>query len=277
MLHLLSVTTLTCYAVALMLLLAQVFFRALPKGVAKTSQVLFVIGYVAQVALAVPFLFQQEYRFLYNGADYLFWVALAVSSAYLIFRQRVQYPILGVFLLAAVLLFMGSSSYLVHTAPRSQFDTGVGVLLGLHVLPAMLAEACLCIACALSAVFLVQERRLKSKSLQDMSFRGPSLEWLSRTSQRLLSLGFIAMSVALISGVVSAAIAGVSILRFDISVLVATVAWLSLAWIQYGRLISQWSARRMSAATLLSALSIIVVFICMRLFFGTVLHGNPAI
>lgn len=275
MIHALAIVNLLLYGIALLLSVVCVFHDSPLKR--RLVDGTFVAGFAAHLALLYYYLLEQRPQFLLSGADYFFWLSLIVAIAYLWLRRTIKFPMLAVFLISADLLFLASSSYLVHTAPLRALHGQTALLLGFHVMPAILAEACLCVASGLSAVFLMQEHRLKGRRPQLLTFRGPSLEWLSRVSRWSVSAGFIAMSIAILSGCLWSYVRGQAFLRGDVSVLVAILAWGFLGYIHIGKYLQRWSARRLSVVTILSTISILLAFVCIRLFSGTVMHGNPGV
>ena len=275
MVHIFSLITLLGYTIALTTS-CILLYRESSRG-RLLARFAFHAGFISHILLIIPFIRFEEFRFLRSGADYFFWLSLAVALAYQLFRQKIQYPVLGVFLLSATVLFLGSSSYLVHMAPLHAVRQDLGIVLSFHVLPAIVAEVSLCIAAGLSAVFLMQERRLKGKRLLTLQFQGPSLEWLERGSRYALALGFLAMSFAIVSGCIWAYALGTSLLRLDVSIIIALLSWCALGFIQIGKFSRRWSARQLSIATVISTVSIVVAFLFIRLLSGTVMHGNPGI
>lgn len=278
MIHLVAVLALLMYLLSSILFLAAVSLgRQVTLGPASLS---LRAGFgLHTLAIALIFLMERPIL-LESRADYFFWLAWIVPLAYFTLRRRMSFPIVGAFVSSASLLFWTSSSYLVHqvSAPaRAAAEPGSALsnaaLLGLHALPALLAEASLVLAFIVSSVFILQSRRLKSKSLDTLSFRGPSLDSLESLNHRFVLTGFIAMTLAVLSGSVWALSQRRMLLGSDLSQWSAVASWVLLAVILHSRLTLRWSALRLSRVTVWVTGVFVVSFFLMVLLSGTAMHN----
>jgi hypothetical protein len=137
---------------------------------------------------------------LENGADYFLWVSWLLALVLLAFRRWFDYPMLGAFITSAIVLFMGSSSYLLHQDTTSLIDqvelsSRQGLMVSLlHGVPALVSVVSLVLALAVSLAFLVVERRIKRRTSLALEVGGVSLQLLDRLNTQLVRIGFVAGS-----------------------------------------------------------------------------------
>jgi hypothetical protein len=125
--------------------------------------------------------------FLPSGrADFYLLLSFGVALSYLFVSRSVRFPILGAFASAATILFLASSSYLLHLVPSRPPALGV-FFQAFHVLPALFAELALVLAVVLGIIFRIQGRRLKRKDSISSIVVAPNLTTLERWMVHLLS------------------------------------------------------------------------------------------
>jgi ABC-type transport system involved in cytochrome c biogenesis permease subunit len=217
---------------------------------------------------------------LENGADYFLWVSWCLALVCLIGRRWFAHPLLGAFTIPAVVLFMGSSSYLLHQSAQSllginQLGRREGVFISmLHGVPALVALVSLVLALVVSAAFLILERRLKHRRFDVLDAGGVSLQLLDSLNKHLVQVGFAAISLVIVSGGVWAIVLQKSILTFDTSVVSGLILWALLAAILHARLIMHWSPKKVSRLTLLVTASYFASLFLAIVFSGRITHAS---
>jgi len=275
LIHFFSISAIGLYSVAVFMFLVEVVGKRFWRG--DLAMYFFYAAFLAHAALVFPFLFDNRFQFLQSGGDYFFWLSFALAIAFILFRRRLQYATLGCLWGGMIILFMVSSSYLMHITSLGRFETPVGFLLSFHVLPVLVAEVCFCIAFGVSTVYLLQQRRLKNKQIEAITLRGPSLETLERYRGLAVQTGLIAMTFAIVSGCIWAYAHGDLFLKPDLFVWMALLAWVVLSYIQHGSAVVGWSGKKSSKITVLITAIILLGLVCVRLFSGTIVHGNAGI
>jgi ABC-type transport system involved in cytochrome c biogenesis permease subunit len=217
-------------------------------------------------------------RVLDNGADYFLWVSWATALVFFFFRRKLEYPIVGAFVVPVIVAFMGSSSYLLHAGAESlvaRQEGRVSVVLSLvHAVPALVSVVSLAMALIVSAVFLVVERRLKRRPAVALLSSGPDLQLLDRLNRQLVQIGFVAISLVVVSGGLWAVSQQKPIFTFDTSVISGIAVWLLLACILHARLVLGWSPKRVSRFTILVTASFFAsVFVVMAMA-GRITHAS---
>ena len=104
---------------------------------------------------------------------------------------------------------------------------GQGPLLIIHVGLAIVGEAFAIIACAVSVVFLWQQSLLKKKLLDQLPPTLPAIDRIDALLRQSLWLGFILITLGLLSGVLLAQVNPTMALKMKEKVIWATAVW---AW-----------------------------------------------
>jgi ABC-type uncharacterized transport system permease subunit len=104
--------------------------------------------------------------------------------------------------------------------------------------------AALFISFGASLLYLIQERRLKSKQAGSMKSRLPALEVIDEIGYRSLLLGFPFMTLGLIAGVVVAQATFGRVNFLDPKILLSILMWLVYMVMLYTRWNAGWRGRR---------------------------------
>jgi ABC-type transport system involved in cytochrome c biogenesis permease subunit len=253
-----------------MLFLLQLWRPSRTGRLQRSARMLSLCGFVFHTVTIATVLRDPRFFALDNGADYFLWASWLLALVFLIFRRWFDYPILGAFIASGVVLFMGSSSYLLHQDAESLVVGGANserrdlMVSLLHGVPALVATVSLVLALAVSVVFLIVERRIKRRTALALEAAGGvSLQLLDRLNTQLVRIGFVAISLVIVSGGLWAVMERKSVFTADTSVVSGLLVWLLLAVVLFVRLVLQWSPRKISRLTVVVAgsflLSVFVV------------------
>src|SRR5690606_10387874 len=88
-------------------------------------------------------------------------------------------------------------------SPAGEQRHGLTLLGRVHISLATVGVAIFALASALAAIYLLEERNLKRKKFDALSFKNPdaSLDALDALSQRLVQAGFLVFTVAVALGI----------------------------------------------------------------------------
>ena len=127
--------------------------------------------------------------------------ALIAVAAYLALRERLRLSALGAFIAPIALTFMVGAQFVGQSGEAAQ---GVSrTLLMFHIAANVLGIGLFLIAGAAGSVYLLQERRLRTKKrVAAMGSRLPPLEALDTTTHRLLLAGFPLLTFGVVTGAV---------------------------------------------------------------------------
>jgi ABC-type uncharacterized transport system permease subunit len=267
-------------AFAMYLLASVVFLASLPSGsqrAARAGSWVHKAGLALHTIALVPFILDRRLFLLSSGGDYIFWLAWLLSLSFAVLGRKLDFPIIGALVCPAVALFLLSSSYLVHLKGGSYQGSNGAVLIGTHVIPAMIAELCLMLAFVISIVFLLQSKRLKRREAgraRRLPFEGPSLTTLERFQRGFLLFGFISISLAVVSGCIWSYSEGRALLVNDLRQWLGVCTWILLALLLHSRITLRWSAKQVAVATVLIVGLVLFSFLMLTILTGSVLHGG---
>lgn len=285
MTHFVAVCGISLYLVVTVLQLAQLWRPTKAGRRWRISSIAFISAFILHTVTLLLVVRDPQMRALENGADYFLWVSWAIAAVYLAFRRWFDYPLLGAFITPAVVLFMGSSSYLLHQGAPSLIDPNVAIAAGetahtglavslLHGVPALVAVVSVVLALAVSVVFLIVERRLKKRSSLSLESGGLNLQLLDRLNSHLVKIGFVALSLVIVSGGLWAVMRREAIFSLDTSVVSGLVLWALLAAILFARLVLAWSPKRLSRLTVLVTGGFILSVFLVLIVAGRMTHAS---
>lgn len=280
MTHLLAVTSMALYIVATALMLFQLWRPSRAGRTVRVAQLSFYSALALHTVTLGLVLNDSRYVLLENGADYFLIASWGLAAAFAALQHRLNYPIVAAFLIPAIVLFMGSSSYLLHQEAPSLLPTDSsqakeGILLSLlHGVPALVAVVSLAMALVVSAVFLIVEGRLKARKAGALSISGPNLQLLDMLNRQLIQVGFVAISFVVLSGSLWAVSRQQPILSADTSVISGLVTWMLLAFILHVRLVLKWSPKQVSRLTVLVTASFFVTAFAVMAWAGRFTHAE---
>lgn len=116
--------------------------------------------------------------------------------------------------------------------------------LGLHVTACFVGYACFVLGFCFAVLYLWQEAEIKSRRVDENFFRLPSLGMLDAMGYKTIALGFIALSIGIISGSVWAQRAWGTFWSWDPKETWALLLWLVYLAYLHGRVTRAWKGRR---------------------------------
>jgi hypothetical protein len=135
------------------------------------------------------------------NATYLMWLSWALALLFLLLWRKFFDPLFGALTLPLVLGLFCGSSVVAHSPQGILFSQNEGlssVMTIGHVAPVVVAEACLLGVLVMSFALLIQERRLKRKASLVHFLSGPSMVLLQRINNRVVEVGFAAISFGIL-------------------------------------------------------------------------------
>lgn len=205
---------------------------------------------------------------LSSTAEALAFVAFLVAGGFLLASLRQGLTTIGAFVAPTVLVLVVLARVLPDEAPARAPG---GALAFAHVLLSTAGEALFALAALVAIVYLVQERRLKRKDFSDLQRGGASLETLERLSALCVLTGFPLFSLAIVSGAVLVARAGVVQSGHGLrpEYLLAVASWLAYGALIIARRGAGWRGRRaawLTVAGFVAALLVLLGYFLRQLF-----------
>jgi ABC-type transport system involved in cytochrome c biogenesis permease subunit len=250
MTHTLAIATILFYIASTALNGVQLWRPSRKGKTSVATQALLYAGFVCHTATVLNVLLDPRYILLSNSADYFLWASWGLAVAFVGLGKRLSSPLIGAFIVPLIVLFMGCSSYLLHQAATSLIDKQSsdqvrGVVLPLlHAVPALFAFVSLVLALVVSAVYLIVEKRLKSKKRDVLDISAPNLQRLDALNRQLVQVSFVSISFVVLSGGLWAVSAQRPVFSDVVSVFSGIVTWILLALVLYLRLVKKCSNKQ---------------------------------
>ncbi len=181
--------------------------------------------------------------------------AWSLGALYLVLLRRYPVVSLGSFVtaLATVLAVLS----LLVSGDQLAADAVPGWILRVHIGMAFIGITAFAFATAVSLVFLLQSRMIKSKSHSTLRSRLPPLDVLDGLALRGIIVGFPFYTLALLLGSVQAVRAGAPGVRA--TYLVALASWVIYGAVLQARLTAGWRGRRAAILTTVGFFAALVV------------------
>ena len=190
-------------------------------------------------------------------------MAFVLSAGYLIACLRYRLSLAGVALVPLVLGLL----LVARLTPAGHDSLGLTALGRVHITLATVGVAIFALASALSVIYLVEDRTLKKKRFDTLSFRdkGAPLEALDQNVHRLVWLGFPVFTAALVLGLIWGTRRGAGFDRPEYPL--AFITWAAFAALLITRTAYGWRGRRSARLTLVgfgAALLVLLVYLARR-------------
>ena len=197
----------------------------------------------------------------HEAASFFAW---AIVFLFFLMEFRYKIGLLGAFIMPVVFFLMFASSLLSRDI-KPLHPTLQSYWLGIHTLFAFLGNAAFALACVTGIMYLLQEHYLKSKRLGDLFERLPDIQTLDYLNYRLISIGFPALLLAMITGSLWANSAWGSYWRWDPREVLALISMFIYAIILHARLLAGWRGRKAALLSILGFAFILLAFFGIKL------------
>ncbi len=192
-------------------------------------------------------------------------LAFILSTGYLLACLRYRLTLAGIALVPVVLGLL----LIARLTPAGEDFLDLTALGRVHITLATLGVAVFALASALSAIYLIEDRTLKKKRFDTLSFRdkGAPLEALDRNVHRLVWFGFPVFTIALVLGLVWGTRRGDDLDRPEYPL--ALITWFVFAALLITRTAYGWRGRRSARLTLVgfgTALLVLLVYLARRVW-----------
>jgi cytochrome c-type biogenesis protein CcsB len=189
-----------------------------------------------------------EFFTLRGGAIFFAWL---LAAGFLVFQRLYQMPSVGAFVVPLVVMLLIPTLFGALNLPAEIPAVVKSRWLPVHVTASFAGLACFALAAGVAVMYLLQEREVKGKRFGALFSRLPPLESLDRLNHRLVRIGFVVFTVALVTGAMFAHHAWGHAWEWDQKQVFSLAAWLVYgAVIQLRR--SGWHGRRNAILTLVA-------------------------
>lgn len=236
--------------------------------IAKVSTWILVTAFTLHTAFYLAQLILTQALSVKNVPETLSFFAWILCGIYLILQLKSKTRVLGAFISPVAFLLMVGASVGVEGAVSIP-DTLKGGLVTLHVTLSIAGEALFALASCAGAMYLIQNRLIKEKSIGSFSRLLPSLKELDNINHICLLWGFPLLTLGVIAGSIWARTVWGSHWQWDPKQIWTLAAWLLYALLLHQRLALGWKGRRVALFSVLAFLILLTGFILETAFFAT--------
>ncbi|MDO9559237.1 MAG: cytochrome c biogenesis protein CcsA [Syntrophales bacterium] len=239
--------------------------------IAKISTWILVTAFTLHTAFYLAQLILTQALYVKNVPETLSFFAWILCGIYLLLQLKTKTRVLGAFISpVAFLLMVGASAGVAGSV--SIPDTLKGGLVTLHVTLSVAGEALFALASCAGAMYLIQNRLIKRKSIGSFSRLLPSLKELDNINHICLLWGFPLLTLGVLIGSVWARTVWGSHWQWDPKQIWTLAAWLLYALLLHQRLAIGWKGHRVALFSVLAFLILLAGFFLEKAFFNT-LHN----
>ncbi len=225
----------------------------------KTGYGLLFAGFISHTAFIVLDFHHSGHLPAVNMNEALLMAAWAIVCVFLWVHVRYRLKILGVYAapLAAIVMVMAVQFSREPGQSQTIFNSFWFVV---HILGIFIGEAAFALACGLGILYLIQEHAIKSKSRGFFYKRLPSLELLDYTGYGCIIIGFIMLTIGLITGFVYAESLWGRLWTWDPKEVWSVVSWLTYAALLHQRMTVGWRGKKSAVWAIIGFLLILFTF-----------------
>jgi cytochrome c-type biogenesis protein CcsB len=194
---------------------------------------------------------------LHEAMAFFSWALVLI---FLVVEYRYRIQVLGSLILP--LAFLSILSMAILPAQMKPLDRNVqGLWLGIHTTLTVLGTVFFTLAFVVGITYLVQERLLKSKRLNLLYHKLPSLDVLDDLNQRSIYLGFPLLTIGIITGVIlNRFVEGVYFI-WEPKQIFTLVTWFFYLAMLHGRLTIGWRAKKAAYLAVIGFVGVIFTFV----------------
>ena len=251
-----SQLTLAVYFLGTLMFLLCLFHRS--NAVSTSALAVAGLGFVTHtVALAFQLLSDDagQWVTLHTAMSFFSWSLMLV---FLVVAIRHHWHVLGFFILPLAFLSLVSTAMLPPEAPvlHPMFQA-----VWVHVTLSILGTVGFAVAFVAGLLYVMQERLLKSKHLNVLSFKLPPLDFLDRLNQHSILLGFPFLTLGMLTGALSAHITFGAYLSWNPEQTWALVTWVFYFIVLMGRVTVGWRAQKAAYLTIVGFAGVLLTFL----------------
>ncbi len=183
----------------------------------------------------------------------------ALITTFLILNWRYPVKVLGAMVIPMAAMLLSGSLIL----PRPQELPAIlqSFWLSFHIAAALLGNATFALAFLGGILYLIQERQIKSKKFGFFYRRLPSLETLDALNYYCINIGFVLLTLGIISGSLYAQYTLGTFWQWDPKETMTLMAWLLYAGLLHERLVKGWRGRRAALLAIAGFVVLMVTFV----------------
>jgi cytochrome c-type biogenesis protein CcsB len=235
--------------------------------VAATGNYLTGLGFLSHCAALLTRYLTAGHTPLVNLHESLSFFSWGVVGFFLLFRHRYRIDVLGAFVVPVAVVLVIWAAVLpkeilpLHPSLQSYW-------LPIHATLAFLGDAIFALAFCAGVVYLIQERRLKSKRGGPFYQTLPSLQVLDEINYRSLTIGFPLLTLGIVTGAAWAEFAWGSYWSWDPKETWSLITWLVYAAVLHQRLMVGWRGKKAAIMSIVGFGVLLFTFLGVNLLVG---------
>lgn len=243
------------------------YFKTLRKEALRTSQGVLMAGFFFHTLFWGKRICEIYYSYVLYFNDIVNFLSWQIVIIYFFFaKSKIKAYTLGFFLLPLI-IFLLILSYFVPTL-SSPFNPYLkSIWFPLHAIFSLFSHGFLLTGLIVSIMYLLQEYEIKRKKLGLFFKKLPPLDSLDRINERCLYLGFIFLTIGIISGVIWSELYLGSYWRWSFKEIITLILWLIYAMLIHQRILIGWRGKKVAYMFILSFLVWLFSFFVLNLLF----------
>ncbi|MDA2919799.1 cytochrome c biogenesis protein CcsA [Desulfobacterota bacterium AH_259_B03_O07] len=182
-----------------------------------------------------------------------------IALVYVVLQTKFKTEVIGAFV-APLALVMSLPSVIVPKGIIEQDPSLENPWILIHIMLVFLGEALFTVAFIAGSLYIVQERRIKSKQLGSFIKKLPSLTTLDNINHICLLIGFPLLTLGLALGLLSAKIIWGALWNWGQKETWSLITWFLYAILIHGRLASGWKGKKAAIGAVLGFCIIVFSF-----------------
>jgi ABC-type uncharacterized transport system permease subunit len=192
-----------------------------------------------------------------NAFELLAFSTWAIIGIYLVVKFFFRVRFVSVFILPPVIA-IGIAALLLPADAVKPENIGSGVYFGMHVAVMMLAYGAFALSGAAGAMYLLQERHLKTRQLGNVFRQLPSIEKLDRVNLILLIVGFALLTVGIGAGCLWNRSLNSLLDVSDPRILASSILWFVYAALLASRWLLAFRGRKIALVSVISSILVLI-------------------
>jgi cytochrome c-type biogenesis protein CcsB len=249
-----------------------IYFVTPKKSLGRIYLISAIIGFILHTASIVSDYTQLGHIPVTNfqeGMSFLSWTIILV---FLILEFRYKILILGSFIIPLAFVSLLYPALLAHET-RDLSPLLQSSWLVFHVTLAFLGDAAFALAFAISIMYILQENQLKARRFGSTFRKLPSLEVLDALNHRIITIGFLLLTLGIITGALWARSTLGSYIQGDPREIWSIITWVIYAALLHGRFTVGWRGRRSAIMAIVGFAVLVFAFVSINWFMPS--YHNP--
>jgi cytochrome c-type biogenesis protein CcsB len=274
--NLLSIVTFIYGVAAFLYIVSWVFKKQLPGRIATWIAIIGVVGNTGGIALR----WIESYRLgighapLSNMYESLVFFAWTIGVIYLVVEQTYKNRIIGAFATPLAFLAMAYASLSPNINDRIQplIPALKSNWLIAHVITCFIGYAAFAIAFGVSLIYLFKQRKTGGKTGLFNHF--PDYSILDELTHQMVTLGFLFLTVGIITGAVWANSAWGSYWSWDPKETWSLITWFVYATLLHARMMRGWEGKKIAYLSIIGFLAVMFTYFGVNLLPGLHSYGQ---